>query len=228
VTGAATVGTTLGVTGATTLSSTLAVTSTSTLTGDVTMSGAATVGTTLGVTGATTLSSTLGVSGATTLASVSVTGAATVGDTLTVTGALSKGSGSFMIDHPLPELKDSYNLFHSFIEGPRADLIYRGQVRLTSGRAVVDLDAVSRMTSGTFVALNRDVQCFTSNESDWDAVRGTVTGATLTIECQNSTSTAVVNWLVIGERHDQHMYDTHWTDENGRVVPEQLKKSATT
>jgi hypothetical protein len=24
------------------------------------------------------------------------------------------------------------------------------------------------------------------------------------------------------------MYDTDWTDENGRVVPEQLKKSATT
>ena len=144
------------------------------------------------------------------------------------TGALSKGSGSFMIDHPLPEMKDTHNLYHSFIEGPRADLIYRGKVRLTNGRAVVDLDAVSDMTSGTFVALNRDVQCFTSNESDWDAVRGTVDGATLTIESQNSSSTALVSWMVIGERHDQHMYDTDWTDENGRVVPERLKTSATT
>ena len=144
-----------------------------------------------------------------------------------VSGALSKGSGSFMIDHPLPEMKETHNLYHSFIEGPRADLIYRGTARLTNGRAVVDLDEVSDMTSGTFTALNRDVQCFTSNESDWDAVRGSINGSTLTIRSQNSASTAVVSWLVIGERQDEHMYETEWTDENGRVAPEQLKKNAT-
>jgi hypothetical protein len=132
-----------------------------------------------------------------------------------------------MIDHPLPEMKETHNLYHSFIEGPRADLIYRGRARLTNGRAVVDLDEVSDMTSGTFTALNRDVQCFTSNESDWDAVRGSINGATLTIRSQNSASTAVVSWLVIGERQDEHMYETEWTDENGRVAPEQLKKNAT-
>jgi hypothetical protein len=145
-----------------------------------------------------------------------------------VSGALSKGSGSFTIDHPLPEMKDTHNLYHSFIEGPRADLIYRGKVRLQNGRAMIDIDAASNMTTGTFEALNRDVQSFTSNESDWDPVRGSVVGNVLTIECQNPTSTALISWLVIGERHDQHMYDTDWTDENGRVVPEQLKKSATT
>jgi len=145
-----------------------------------------------------------------------------------VSGALSKGSGSFKIDHPLPEMKDTHNLYHSFIEGPRADLIYRGKVRLQNGRAMIDIDAASNMTTGTFEALNRDVQSFTSNESDWDPVRGSVVGNVLTIECQNPTSTALISWLVIGERHDQHMYDTDWTDENGRVVPEQLKKSATT
>jgi len=150
-----------------------------------------------------------------------------VSGTAHVSGALSKGSGSFLIDHPLPEMKETHNLYHSFIEGPRADLIYRGKVRLTNGRAVVDLDEVSDMTSGTFTALNRDVQCFTSNESDWDAVRGSINGATLTIESQNTASTAVVSWLVIGERQDEHMYETEWTDENGRVVPEQLKKNAT-
>jgi hypothetical protein len=83
------------------------------------------------------------------------------------------------------------------------------------------------MTSGTFVALNRDVQCFTTNESDWDAVRGSVKGATLTIESQNSASSAIVSWLVIGERQDEHMFETEWTDENGRVIPEQLKKNET-
>ena len=84
-----------------------------------------------------------------------------------VSGALSKGSGSFTIDHPLPEMKDTHNLYHSFIEGPRADLIYRGKVRLQNGRAMIDIDAASNMTTGTFEALNRDVQSFTSNESDW-------------------------------------------------------------
>ena len=81
VTGAATVGTTLGVTGAVTLSSSLGVT------------GLVTVGTTLGVTGAATLSSTLGVTGAATLSStLGVTGAVTLSSTLGVTGAATLSS----------------------------------------------------------------------------------------------------------------------------------------
>jgi hypothetical protein len=138
-----------------------------------------------------------------------------------VIGALSKGSGSFKINHPLKP--ETHHLIHSFIEGPQADLIYRGKVELVVGRAEVNIDTVAGMTEGTFVALNREVQCFTSNESDWDAVRGSVTGNILTIECQNAESTATISWLVIGERQDQHMYDTDWTDENGKVIVEPLK-----
>jgi hypothetical protein len=142
---------------------------------------------------------------------------------LSVQGSVSKGSGSFKIDHPLPEKADTHHLVHSFIEGPQADNIYRGKVTLAAGRAEVNIDTVSGMTDGTFVLLNRDVQCFTSNESSWDAVRGTVVGNVLTIECQNSSSTASVSWMVIGERQDKHMYDTDWTDENGRVIVEPIK-----
>ena len=139
------------------------------------------------------------------------------------TGTLSKGSGSFKIDHPLANMSNTHNLYHSFIEGPQADLIYRGKVDLENGSASINLDTVSKMTSGTFEALNRNVQCFTSNESDWDAVKGSVSGNILTISCQNTSSTATVSWLVIGERKDQHMYDTNWTDDDGFVIPEQLK-----
>lgn len=139
------------------------------------------------------------------------------------TGTLSKGSGSFKIDHPLANMSNTHNLYHSFIEGPQADLIYRGKVDLENGSASINLDTVSKMTSGTFEALNRNVQCFTSNESDWDAVKGSVSGNILTILCQNTSSTATVSWLVIGERKDQHMYDTNWTDDDGFVIPEQLK-----
>jgi hypothetical protein len=140
---------------------------------------------------------------------------------LTVWGALSKGSGSFKINHPLKP--DTHYLVHSFIEGPQADNIYRGKVALVDGKAQVNIDQASRMTEGTFVALNRDVQCFTSNESDWDAVRGSVSGNILTIECQNQSSTATISWMVIGERQDQHMYDTEWTDEDGKVIVEPEK-----
>jgi hypothetical protein len=111
-----------------------------------------------------------------------------------VTGSLSKGSGSFKIDHPLESKKDTHHLVHSFIEGPQADLIYRGKVDLVDGKAVVNMDQIARMTEGTFEVLNRNIQCFTSNESDWDAVKGSVSGNKLTIECQNTNSTATISW----------------------------------
>jgi hypothetical protein len=81
------------------------------------------------------------------------------------------------------------------------------------------------MTEGTFVALCRNMQCFTTNESDWTPVRGSVTGNILTIEAQDNTSTASISWMVIGERQDKHMYDTDWTDENGKVIVEPLKEA---
>ena len=132
---------------------------------------------------------------------------------LAITGALSKGSGSFRIDHPLESKTDTHDLVHSFIEAPQADNIYRGKVDLVDGSATVNIDTVSGMTEGTF----------TTNESDWDAVKGSVTGNILTINCQNISSTATISWLVIGERHDQHMKDTDWTDSDGKVIVEPRK-----
>ena len=140
-----------------------------------------------------------------------------------VAGALSKGSGSFRIDHPLEAKKDTHNLIHSFIEGPQADLIYRGKVNLVDGAATVNLDVASGMTEGTFVLLNTNTQCFTSNESGWTAVKGSVSGNTLTITSEVSC-TDTISWMVVGERHDQHMKDTDWTDSNGKVIVEPLKE----
>jgi hypothetical protein len=144
------------------------------------------------------------------------------GGSVSITGALSKGSGSFRIKHPLVSKKNTHQLVHSFIEGPQADLIYRGKIRLVAGRATVNIDEAATMTEGTFEALCREVQCFTSNETSWDSVRGKVEGNILTIECQNTNSTDEISWIVIGERQDEHMYETDWTDENGKVVVEPL------
>jgi hypothetical protein len=145
----------------------------------------------------------------------------TLAGNLVVSGSVTKGSGTFKIDHPLKP--DSHHLVHSFIEGPNADLLYRGKAELVEGAASINIDEAARMTEGTFVALCRNTQCFVSNESDWDAVRARVVGNRIFIECMNPSSTATVSWLVIGERQDKHMMDIDWTDEMGRVIVEPEK-----
>jgi hypothetical protein len=142
---------------------------------------------------------------------------------VTINAALSKSSGSFRIAHPHPDLAETHELVHSFIEGPRADLIYRGTVILVAGTAVVDLDTAAGITAGTWALLCRDAQVFSSNETGWSPVRGTVVGSTLTIECEDGTCTDTVSWMVVAERQDQHMIDTDWTDEAGRPITEPLK-----
>ena len=139
-------------------------------------------------------------------------------------GTVSKGGGSFKIDHPLPAMQGTHHLVHSFIEGPQADNLYRGRVTLVDGQASVNIDTASNMTEGTFVLLNRDVQCFTSNETGWTAVKGKVSGNMLSIEAQDNTSTDTVSWMVIGERQDQFMYDNEFADEDGHIIVEPLKK----
>jgi hypothetical protein len=142
---------------------------------------------------------------------------------VSIVGSLSKGSGTFKIDHPLESKKDTHHLVHSFIEGPRVDLIYRGKVTLVDGTATINIDQSAGMTEGTFATLNRDIQCFTTNESGWDLVKGKVEGNILTITSNNSNSTDEISWMVIGERQDKHIKDTDWTDENGKPILEPLK-----
>ena len=140
-----------------------------------------------------------------------------------ISGALSKSSGSFKIDHPLPSKTETHFLVHSFLEGPRADLLYRGTATLSSGEAAVNLDTASGMTEGTWVLLCRGEQCFTSNETGWTSGRGSVTGNILSIECEDGTSTDTISWMVVAERHDTHIMETDWTDEDGHIILEPEK-----
>ena len=104
-------------------------------------------------------------------------------------------------------------------------MIYRGVVDLVDGTATVNVDTAGRMTQGTFVALCTNVSCFTSNETDWTAVKGSISGNILTITAQDNTSTATVSWMVVGERKDQGLIDSSETDANGRLITETLKES---
>jgi len=148
-------------------------------------------------------------------------GTVVVGAALSVGGALSKGSGSFRIPHPIAENKD---LVHSFIEGPRADLIYRGTVTLSGGTATVNLDEEYELTAGTWNALCRNPQVWVTSDTGWTLCKGSVVEGVLTIEAQTSTCTETVSWLVVAERKDAHMYETEWTDENGRPILEPIKE----
>ena len=141
---------------------------------------------------------------------------------VTIGGSLSKGSGSFKIRHPLESKKDTHWLVHSFVEGPQADNLYRGKVTLVDGTATQNIDTVAGMTEGTFDALNREVQCFTTNETGWTAIKGSVSGNILTITAQDNTCTDTISWMVIGERKDEHMMSKHtpWTDSDGKVILE--------
>jgi hypothetical protein len=142
----------------------------------------------------------------------------------TIAGALSKGSGTFRISHPLKsEIEDEpWDLCHSFIEGPQADLIYRGKVDLVNGAATVSLDTRYGMTPGTFVWLTKadDVQTFTSNETGWDAVKSSFSGDTITIECQNADSTDTISWMVVAERGDPNIKASEITDDDGNLIIE--------
>jgi hypothetical protein len=139
---------------------------------------------------------------------------------VTIMGALAKGSGSFRICHPLSSKVNTHALVHSFIEGPNADLIYSGHTKLVGGVSCINIDCISRMTEGTFEALNRCVRIFTTNETSWSAVKGKVRGNIVIIESENNTSEDEISWMVIGERQDQHMFETEWTDAQGRVITE--------
>jgi hypothetical protein len=112
-----------------------------------------------------------------------------------VTGTLSKGGGSFKIDHPLdPENK---YLQHSFVESPDMMNIYNGIVSLDGfGRAVVALPTY-------FMALNRDCR--------YQLTAIGAPGPNLYIESEiqdNSFSIAggapgmKVSWQVTGIRND--------------------------
>ncbi len=148
-----------------------------------------------------------------------------LGGNLTITGALSKGSGSFRIPHPLVGLSTTKDLVHSFIEGPQCDLIYRGKVDLVGGTATINIDTKAGMTEGTFVTLCRDIQCFTSNETGWTAVKGSVTGNKITIIAQDNSCTDTISWMVVGERQDDNIKESELTDADGNLIVEPDKRT---
>ena len=86
----------------------------------------------------------------------------------------------------------------------------------------IDIDSHYDMTSGTFEWLTKSdsVQTFTSNETGWDAVKSSFSGNTITIECQNSSSTDTISWAIIAERGDPDIIKSPATDNKGNLIIE--------
>ena len=139
---------------------------------------------------------------------------------LNVVGTLDASTKNFKIDHPLDSMNETHYLIHSSIEGPRADLIYRGRIRLYYGRAFVNIDLNSGMTNGTFESLCTNVQCFTTNETSWHAVKASVDGNILYIESENENSIDDISWMVVGERKDYGVVSSTNTDSTGKLIVE--------
>lgn len=148
---------------------------------------------------------------------------------VTITGSIAKGSGTFLIDHPLdPESKD---LIHGFVEAPRYDLIYRGTIKLKKGVAIVDVDLASGMTPGTFAALVQNVQFQQPyNETGWRPVRvrpGSLEGGTFILECEDEKSADTIAWSLIAERRDDFIMTSEGTDDGGHLIVERDKDEPT-
>ena len=62
------------------------------------------------------------------------------------------------------------------------------------------------------------MQTFTTNETGWDAVRSSFSGDTITIECQNSSSTDTISWMVVAERGDPNIIESTITDDEGNLL----------
>ena len=124
-----------------------------------------------------------------------------------------KTSGTFDIKHPLVEEK---RLRHSFVEGPRADLIYRGSVTLDSDRVEVCMDDEARLTPGTFEALSRDPWSIVSCPSG-SPVRGSMAGCNLVIEGEVGQT---VMWIVISERQDPEYLASEMVGDDGNLITE--------
>jgi len=121
-----------------------------------------------------------------------------------ITGSISKGSGTFMIDHPLdPENK---YLFHSFVESPDMMNIYNGNI-ITDGNG-----NASVTLPDYFEALNKDFRYQLTVIGDFAQVMISEKVHGNRFSIKTNKPGIEVSWQVTGVRHDKYA-------EKHRVVP---------
>lgn len=146
---------------------------------------------------------------------VTLTGNIKFASTLAITGALSKGSGTFAIDHPL----DPRNkiLYHSFVESPEVKNIYNGVATLdANGEVTIQLpdyfDALNKDSRYQFFALNEAMPNLHIKEEERNN-QFTIGGG---------GPGGKVSWQIMGIRHDPyilaHPIQVEVTKGPGKIV----------
>jgi hypothetical protein len=139
---------------------------------------------------------------------------------LNVTSGFSANNKQFKIQHPINENKW---LYHTSIEAPRADLIYRGHLQLENGSGSCLIDLSSRMSDGTFESFTKNSQLFLQNESGFDRVRGSVISGSINVISENINSNDVISWMVVAERNDIDILKSPLYDRDGNYKTENFK-----
>jgi len=160
------------------------------------------------------------------IGTINPTSALDVLGSVVVNGGISTNSyiasiKTFKIEHPLNINKW---LYHGCIEAPRFDNIYRGKKMLINGTCEVDIDSecntTGGMTTGTFMALNNNFSLHLQNKSSFDGVKGEIIDGKIIISCENIADEIEVEWLVIGERHDEGIIRNNLTNNEGMLICE--------
>jgi len=76
------------------------------------------------------------------------------------------------------------------------------------------------MTIGTFMALNNNFSLHLQNKNSFDGVKGEIIDGKIIISCENITEEIEVEWLVIGERHDEGIIRNNLTNSEGMLICE--------
>jgi len=145
-----------------------------------------------------------------------------------IIGSLSVSSGltvpkgkQFKIQHP--KNPDKW-LYHTALESPRADLIYRGVCELNEGFASCSIDSASRMEEGTFNSFTKNPQLFLQNDSGFDRLKGNVVSGSVEIYSENNQSTDIVSWMVVAERNDKDITESPLYDKYGNYRTERFNE----
>jgi hypothetical protein len=140
---------------------------------------------------------------------------------LSVNGTFSATTKQFQITHPLDENKW---LYHTAIEGPQADLIYRGKINLINGEGSSNIDISARLTNGTFNSLTRNAQLFLQNNDSFDRIKGKIEDGNVYVVSENQNSSASVDWTVIAERCDTEVLTGGTYGGDGKYKTEKWKR----